>query len=152
MDKILLRKENRWRKSQGNKKNDPMKCVFCIFASPAGVTMYDNSCSDAKKPLYTGCTNFMRLSMVLRLFNLKTKSGWTNKSFTELHKLLKDMLTEGNTLSNRNYEAENYSKEGNHSTKRKMSSDINQRVLWYLPIISRFKRLFAKSNNAKNLR
>jgi len=37
--------------------------------------------------------------------NLKAINGWTNKSFTELLQLLKDMLPKGNTLPNRNYEA-----------------------------------------------
>jgi len=37
--------------------------------------------------------------------NLKTINGWTDKSFTELLQLLKDMLPEGNTLPNHNYEA-----------------------------------------------
>jgi len=42
---------------------------------------------------------------MLRLMNLKAINGWTNKSFTELLRLLKDMLPKGNTLPNRNYEA-----------------------------------------------
>ena len=37
--------------------------------------------------------------------NLKAINGWTDKSFTELLQLLKDMLLEGNSLPNRNYEA-----------------------------------------------
>ena len=36
---------------------------------------------------------------------MKAMNGWTDKSFTELLQLLKDMLPEGNTLPNRNYEA-----------------------------------------------
>lgn len=32
-------------------------------------------------------------------------NGWTNKLFIELFELLKDLFLEGNTLSNRNYEA-----------------------------------------------
>jgi len=55
--------------------------------------------------LYPGSTNFTWLSAVLRLMNLKAINGWTDKSFTELLQLLKDMLPEGNTLPNRNYEA-----------------------------------------------
>ena len=39
------------------------------------------------------------------LMNLKTMNGWIDKSFIELLQLLKDMLPEGNTLPNRNYEA-----------------------------------------------
>ena len=66
---------------------------------------YERMPSYAKTPLYPGSTNFTRFSAVLRLMNLKTINGWTNKSFAELLQLLKDMLLEGNTLPNRNYEA-----------------------------------------------
>jgi len=67
--------------------------------------VFENMSNDAETPLYTGSTNFTRLSAVLRLMNLKAMDGWTDKSFTELLQLLKDMLPEGNTLPNRNYEA-----------------------------------------------
>lgn len=55
--------------------------------------------------LYLGCKKFTRLSVVLRLFNLKENGGWADKSFTELLNLLQEMLQEGNTLTNRSYEA-----------------------------------------------
>jgi len=38
--------------------------------------------ADAETPLYVDSTKFTRLSEVLRLMNLKTTNGWTNKSFT----------------------------------------------------------------------
>ncbi|RDY09217.1 hypothetical protein CR513_06451, partial [Mucuna pruriens] len=38
-------------------------------------TVYDSFYSDVEKPLYTRCTNFTRLSVVLRLLNLKAKNG-----------------------------------------------------------------------------
>ena len=66
---------------------------------------YGSMSSDAETPLYPISTNFTRLSVVLRLMNLKAINGWTDKSFTELLQLLKNMLPEGNTLPNRNYEA-----------------------------------------------
>ena len=67
--------------------------------------VYDNLCRDKEEPLYPGCTNMSLLAAVLRLFNLKARHGWTDKSFTELLELLKEMLPEGNTLPNRNYAA-----------------------------------------------
>jgi len=67
--------------------------------------VFKNMSNDAETPLYPGSTNFTRLSTVLRLMNLKAMNGWTNKSFAELLQLLKDMLPEGNTLPNLNYEA-----------------------------------------------
>jgi len=63
------------------------------------------SFADVETSLYPGSTNFTRLLAMLRLMNLKAINGWTDKSFTKLLQLLKDMLPEGNTLPNRNYEA-----------------------------------------------
>ena len=54
---------------------------------------------------YSGCKGFTRLSDVLRLFNLKVRGGWTDKSFTKLLELLKEMLPKGNMLPNHTYEA-----------------------------------------------
>ena len=67
--------------------------------------VYDNLCNDAEKPLYAKCTKYTRLSAVLKLFNVKARNGWTDKSFTELLELLSDMLPKGNTLPTRNYDA-----------------------------------------------
>jgi len=61
--------------------------------------------SDVETSLYPGSTNFTQLSTMLRLMNLKAINGWTDKSFTKLFQLLKNMLPKGNTLPNRNYEA-----------------------------------------------
>ena len=36
---------------------------------------------EAETPLYSGC-KFMKLDVVLRLMNLKSKNGWSDKSFT----------------------------------------------------------------------
>lgn len=39
--------------------------------------IYDTLCSDKDASLYKGCMNFTRLSVVLKLFNLKAKvDGW----------------------------------------------------------------------------
>ncbi|GAU38745.1 hypothetical protein TSUD_158760 [Trifolium subterraneum] len=154
--------------------------------------VYDTLCSDKDKPLYPGCTNFTRLSAVLKLFNLKAKNGWTDKSFIELLELLIQMLPEGNVMPNRHYEAKkilcpmgleyekihacpndyilyrkefvNYiqcpkckasrykKKDGDSSDDEVTNKGSPAKVVWYLPIIPRFKRLFANANDAKNLR
>ncbi|XP_028758521.1 uncharacterized protein LOC114717527 [Neltuma alba] len=151
---------------------------------------YSNLCNDAEKPLYPGCTKYTRLTAVLKLVNLKAKNGWSNKSFTELLILLKDMLPEGNILPDRNYEAKKilcpmglgYKKihacpndcvlyrkaydeldacpvcgTSRYKVKEMEGGDVISKgppakVLWYLPIIPRFKRLFANANEAKKLR
>jgi len=130
------------------------------------------------------------LSATLRLFNIKAKKWWTDRSFTELLELLHVMLPEGNTLLTRHYEAKKilcpmgmeyrkihvcpndcilYRKEFETLTKcprcgvsrNKVKDDDDDednmkkgppaKVLCYLPIIPRFKRLFANVDDAKNL-
>ena len=152
--------------------------------------VYDNLCRDKEEPLYPGCTNMSLLAAVLRLFNLKARHGWTDKSFTELVELLKEMLPEGNTLPNRNYAAKKilcpmgmeykkihacpndcilfrnefetlkkcpicglsrYKVKDNDFDCDDSSKRPPAKVLWYLPIIPRLKRLFANASDAKNL-
>ena len=67
--------------------------------------IYDDLKTDSKKPLYVGCISFTWLSAVLGLVNLKARFGWSEKSFTELLVLLKNMLPEENILPKSHYEA-----------------------------------------------
>src|ERR1043165_9765948 len=66
--------------------------------------MFESLVSDADKPLYKDYPKFTRLSAVLKLYNLKARSGWSDKSFTELLALLRDMLPEDNVLPNWTYD------------------------------------------------
>jgi len=152
--------------------------------------MYDSLEDDSKKSLYPGCTRFTRLSAISKLFNVKARNGWTDRSFTELLELLHEMLPKGNMLPTRHYEAKKilcvmgmeyqkihtcpndcllYRKEFETLTKcprcgvsrfKVKDDDVDEdnlkkgpptKVLWYLPIIPRFKHLFANVNDAKNL-
>ena len=48
---------------------------------------------DAEKTLYFDCTNkFTKLSAIVCLYNLKAVNRWSDKSFSELLKLLAEML------------------------------------------------------------
>nr|XP_012567265.1 uncharacterized protein LOC101500949 [Cicer arietinum] len=153
--------------------------------------VFDSLCNDKEEALYPGCTNFPRLSAVLRLFNLKARNGWTDKSFTELLELLKEMLPEDNTFPNRYYDAKKilcpvgmeykkihacpndcilyrnefeelnqcpvcglsrYKVKNGDSNCDESATGPPAKVLWYLPIIPRFKRLFVNVNDAKNIR
>ncbi|WVZ16168.1 hypothetical protein V8G54_009150 [Vigna mungo] len=38
--------------------------------------------------LYSGCIKYTRLSAILKLFNVKARTGWSDKSFTELLELV----------------------------------------------------------------
>ena len=54
--------------------------------------LFESLKNNAKKLLYVG-SKFTNLSAVLRLYNLKVENGWSDKSFTSLFKLLKDMFS-----------------------------------------------------------
>nr|AAP52627.1 transposon protein, putative, CACTA, En/Spm sub-class [Oryza sativa Japonica Group]AAX95744.1 Transposase family tnp2, putative [Oryza sativa Japonica Group] len=61
---------------------------------------------DCQMPLYDGCkSKHSKLSCVLELMKFKASNGWSDKSFTELLELLKDLLLEGNNLPQTTYEA-----------------------------------------------
>ncbi|XP_071688248.1 uncharacterized protein [Rutidosis leptorrhynchoides] len=111
---------------------------------------------DAEKPLYTGCMNFTKLSAVIQLVNLKSNNGWSDTSFTSLLELLNKMLPEGNELSVSTYQAKKLMYKRGKLTDN-ADSDVSEngppaKLLWYLPIIPRLKRLFANEKDAKLLR
>ncbi|KAG2405345.1 uncharacterized protein HKW66_Vig0046000 [Vigna angularis] len=153
--------------------------------------LYDTLINDSEQPLFPGCSNFTRLSSTLKLFSLKARNGWTDKSFTELLELLKEMLPENNTLPIRNYEAKKilcpmgleyqkihacpndcvlytkefaslnycptcglsrFKKKSDRVTGNEGNDGAPAKVMWYLPIIPRFKRMFSVKEDAKNLK
>nr|GEU93652.1 hypothetical protein [Tanacetum cinerariifolium] len=60
---------------------------------------------DAEKPLYERCTDFTKLSTIVKLLNLKGKYGASDKFFTELLGLTKKMLPAGNEMVEKTYQA-----------------------------------------------
>ena len=60
---------------------------------------------DSLTQLYPGCSSFTHLSVVLRLFNMKARNGWTDRSFTELFEFLHKILSQDNSLLTSHYEA-----------------------------------------------
>ncbi|GJY82815.1 putative transposase-associated domain-containing protein [Tanacetum coccineum] len=60
---------------------------------------------DAEKPLYKGCSDFTKLSAIVKLLNLKGKYGVCDKLFTELLGLVKKMLPAGNEMVEKTYQA-----------------------------------------------
>ncbi|XP_071700321.1 uncharacterized protein [Rutidosis leptorrhynchoides] len=111
---------------------------------------------DAEKPLYTGCMNFSKLSAVIQLVNLKSNNGWSDTSFTSLLELLNKMLPEGNEFLVSTYQAKKLMYKCGKPTDN-VDSDVSKngppaKLLWYLPIIPRLKRLFANEKDAKLLR
>ena len=64
----------------------------------------DTMREDAETPLYDGC-DLTRLEATMKLFSLKARHGWTDKSFTELLQFLSLILPKENTLPTRCYDA-----------------------------------------------
>ena len=60
---------------------------------------------DADKPLYPGCAKFTKLSALVKLYNLKAKYSWSDKSFTDLLSLFGEMLPDDNELPSSLYDA-----------------------------------------------
>ncbi|XP_042988830.1 uncharacterized protein LOC122316370 [Carya illinoinensis] len=50
---------------------------------------FDQLLEDARRPLFEGCTNFSKLSFVVKLLHIKTLGGWSIKSFDMLLSLLR---------------------------------------------------------------
>ncbi|XP_073225534.1 uncharacterized protein [Cicer arietinum] len=142
--------------------------------------MFESLLSDAEKELYNGCTKFTRLSAILKLYNLKASNGWSDKSFTELLTLIKDMLPDDNELPSRTYEAKRIlcsigmSYERIHAcpndcilfrneyellkacpkcnvSRYKKKESTPAKVVWYFPIIPRFRRMYRSEEDSKHL-
>ncbi|RVW94540.1 hypothetical protein CK203_030792 [Vitis vinifera] len=67
--------------------------------------LFETLLEDAQKPLYPGCRNFTKLYALVKLYNLKARYGWFDKSFSELLSILGDMLPLNNELPLSMYEA-----------------------------------------------
>jgi hypothetical protein len=46
--------------------------------------IFKNLGHDSNVPLFTGCTKFMKILIVFKLYNLKAKNGRSDKIFTSL--------------------------------------------------------------------
>jgi hypothetical protein len=67
---------------------------------------YKKMVKDSKKPFYHGCAaQYIRLFVMVKLFQLKASNGWSDDSFKDLLTLLKDMLPQGNIVPKTVYEA-----------------------------------------------
>ncbi|RDX74352.1 hypothetical protein CR513_45903, partial [Mucuna pruriens] len=102
--------------------------------------MFTRLVSDAKKSLYNGCTKFIKLSMILKLYNLKESMSYERIRdcpndyilFRNEYAWL-DMCPKCNVLQ----------------YKRKESTPA--KVLWNFPTISRFRHMYHSVEDAKHL-
>jgi hypothetical protein len=81
------------------------KSFFIIWSSPSELVRLKQFIEDSKKRLYPDCQKYSRLSGDLKLLQLKTDHGWSNKSFKHLFDVLRDMLPDGNQIAESIYEA-----------------------------------------------
>ena len=88
--------------SEGDKLEDMIHDIEYHFMDRPH--LIDNLKDNAEKSLYVSCSKFTKLSPVLKLYNLKVENEWSDKSFTTLLFLLKNMLPEDNKLSNHTYD------------------------------------------------
>jgi hypothetical protein len=72
--------------------------------TPSELVRLKQFIEDSKKPLYPHCQKYSRLSG-LKLLQLKTDHGCSNKRFKHLLDVLRDMLPEGNQIAESVYEA-----------------------------------------------
>ncbi|XP_060972473.1 uncharacterized protein LOC133038366 [Cannabis sativa] len=75
------------------------------FQSNVDPLEFQNFVEDAEKPIYPNCNRFTKLSTLVRLYNIKAKHGWSDKSFTDLLAFLVELLPEGNEMPLSFYEA-----------------------------------------------
>ena len=59
---------------------------------------------DIEKPLYPSCEKFTKLSALVKLYNVKARYGWSNKSISDLLQVLGDMLPVNNEMPLSMYE------------------------------------------------
>ena len=60
--------------------------------------------SDAEKPLYKGCKKFTKLSTLVKLYILKVRYWWSDVSFSELLKTVKEILPTTNVIPTSMYD------------------------------------------------
>jgi hypothetical protein len=67
---------------------------------------YKKMIEDSKKSFYHSCVaQYMRLFVIVKLFQLNANNGWNDCSFKDLLTLLKDMLPQRNAVPEIIYEA-----------------------------------------------
>ncbi|XP_020890011.1 uncharacterized protein LOC110230727 isoform X1 [Arabidopsis lyrata subsp. lyrata] len=66
--------------------------------------------ADAETPLYPSCAKHSKLSAIVTLYRIKTKNGWSDKSFNDLLESLPAMLPEDNVLHTSMYDVKKFLK------------------------------------------
>jgi hypothetical protein len=54
--------------------------------------IFKNLGNDSNVPLFSDCTKFMKIFDVFKLYNLKAKNGWSDKSFLTGYQISSSIL------------------------------------------------------------
>nr|XP_017233126.1 PREDICTED: uncharacterized protein LOC108207178 [Daucus carota subsp. sativus] len=106
--------------------------------------------ADAEQPLFEG-SDFTKLESMLKLHNWKARFGISDSAFTDLLGSVGSILpkdhvgaySEATECPNCNLSRWKIAKDG------RVRVNIPAKVMWYFPIIPRFKRLFKSESTAK---
>ncbi|KAL7606445.1 hypothetical protein Lser_V15G18818 [Lactuca serriola] len=102
---------------------------------------------DAKKPLYTGCHNFTKLSAIIQLLNLKKG----NEMYSSTYEVKKAFKAMGSGYTKIHACVNNYILYRNEYTNLAACPTCGKSRWKYFPIIPHFKRLFQSKTTAKDL-
>ncbi|XP_028787666.1 uncharacterized protein LOC114743609 [Neltuma alba] len=143
--------------------------------------MFERLKCNAKTPLYKGCTDFTKLSVAFKMYNLKVRNGWSDTSFTELLSLVKQMLPKENKLPSKTCDAKQvlrfvslsyekihacpnncilFRKEYKSLSKCPKCNTLRyqengkslKKALWYFHTMPRFRHLYSNVEDVRNLR
>ncbi|KAF5470851.1 hypothetical protein F2P56_011339 [Juglans regia] len=105
---------------------------------------FDELLDNAKKPLYPTCTEFSKLSFIVKLLHIKAVGGWTVKSFDMVVKLLQAAFPEAQFPASYNEDHADKDECPKCNASRWASSTTNQKripqkVLRYFPLKPRLQ-------------
>ncbi|XP_043807679.1 uncharacterized protein LOC122722088 [Manihot esculenta] len=75
------------------------------FGSSEQASKFFKLLEDAKQKLYPGCDKFSKLSLIVKLFQIKCLYGLSDKAVNSIMQLFKEVLPDGETLPKTFYEA-----------------------------------------------
>ncbi|KAL6131106.1 hypothetical protein ACLB2K_069484 [Fragaria x ananassa] len=114
---------------------------------------------DGDKALYHGCTKSTKLNALVEMFNLKAKHGMTDGCIFDWLMLFESFLPDGNevpcniegTIMKLKYVQHVTTSRYKIGKNGVVRDGVAAKVLWYFPIIPRFKRMFQSPRTAKSL-
>ncbi|KAL5543065.1 hypothetical protein UlMin_010775 [Ulmus minor] len=161
--------------SLGENTNDPEEPPMTFDKS-----RYDKMFNELESKLYPGCNDFSTLTFVVKLMHIKVLNKWSDKSFTMLLSLIKQVLPHQNRCPESYYECKKLllelglgyenidvcphdcalyygdNKDLQHCPicqhQRYKRKNVPYKRLRYFPITPRLKRLYSSKHTSKAMR